>query len=54
MVHRLKERAMSSQRIDDNPESVRRRLDTFRNDNGPIEEHLRRIGGFERVSLRPV
>lgn len=50
MVNRLLERAKASGRIDDNEESITKRLRTFRNANEAIENHLRQSGHFQTVS----
>jgi UMP-CMP kinase len=51
MVGRLLERAKASGRIDDNAESVAKRLRTFRDGNQAVEEHLRQKGPFKTVSV---
>lgn len=53
MLDRLGERAKTSNRIDDNPESVLMRLRTFSKENSKVEKHLQQTGGFFEVgSLR--
>lgn len=47
---RLLERAKASGRVDDNMESITKRLRTFRNGNQAVESHLRQKGPFKSVS----
>ncbi|KAI1130979.1 adenylate kinase [Nemania abortiva] len=49
MLERISGRASSSQRADDNPEVVQRRLETFKKSNGAIEQHLEK-NPFRRIS----
>ncbi|KAH7390029.1 cytidylate kinase [Cadophora sp. MPI-SDFR-AT-0126] len=49
MVKRLLERAKASGRIDDNAESITKRLRTFRDANKAIEDHLRKKGPFTTI-----
>jgi adenylate kinase family enzyme len=49
MVDRLTKRASTSGRIDDNPESIRKRVKTFLTENEPILEHLRHSGPVKTV-----
>ncbi|KIV98444.1 uncharacterized protein PV09_09742 [Verruconis gallopava] len=44
LQQRLIERAKSSGRVDDNPESIQRRLKTFEENNKPVLEYLRTHG----------
>jgi adenylate kinase family enzyme len=50
MASRITERANASSRIDDNDESVVKRLRTFRDGNQAVEKHLREKGPFKSVS----
>lgn len=49
MLDRLGERAKTSNRIDDNPESVLMRLRTFSKENSKVEKHLQQTGGFFEI-----
>lgn len=49
MLDRLGERAKTSNRIDDNPESVLMRLRTFSRENSEVEQHLQQTGEFFEV-----
>jgi hypothetical protein len=51
MVGRLLERAKESGRIDDNADSVAKRLRTFQQGNQAVEVHLRQKGPFEIVCI---
>ena len=50
LLERLGERAKSSGRIDDNAESIFKRLRTFSDENSKVEDHLRQSGVFYDVS----
>jgi hypothetical protein len=50
MIQRLLERAAASGRIDDNAESIDKRLRTFREGNKAVEEHLEQKSPFKTVS----
>jgi adenylate kinase family enzyme len=50
MLERLGRRATTSGRIDDNPDIVRKRLQTFSKENLKVEEYLRNNGKFYEVS----
>ena len=50
MRERLSERAKTSDRVDDNPESVLKRLRTFSVENSKVEEHLQETGVLTKVS----
>ena len=50
MRQRLARRAESSGRIDDNTDSIIRRLRTFADENLKVEEHLQQTGRFWKVS----
>jgi len=49
MKRRLQNRAGSSKRVDDNPESVLRRLHTFNQNNAPVLDHLQSRGKVYHV-----
>jgi UMP-CMP kinase len=51
MVSRLLERAKASGRIDDNAESITKRLRTFQDGNRAVETHLRKKGPFKTVCI---
>lgn len=51
MVGRLLERAKASGRIDDNAESIAKRLQTFQDGNRAVEKHLREKGPFKTVCI---
>jgi len=44
MRGRLEQRAESSDRVDDNPDTVLRRLQTFKENNAPVVAHLQNCG----------
>jgi adenylate kinase family enzyme len=50
MRGRLEQRAISSDRIDDNPDTILKRLRTFKENNAPAIEHLRERGPVYQVS----
>jgi adenylate kinase family enzyme len=50
MRGRLEQRAISSDRIDDNPDTILKRLQTFKENNAPVIEHLREHGPVYQVS----
>jgi adenylate kinase family enzyme len=49
MRERLKRRAESSRRVDDNPEVIENRIRTFQTENLLVEQHLQRNGRVETV-----
>lgn len=49
MVDRLLSRMKASGRVDDNAESVTKRLRTFRDGNQAVEDHLRQNGPFKAI-----
>jgi hypothetical protein len=51
MVNRLLERAKNSGRIDDNADSLAKRLQSFQHGNQAVEEHLRQKGPFQTVCI---
>ena len=51
MVGRLLERAKASGRIDDNADSIAKRLRTFQQGNQAVEAHLRQKGPFKTVCI---
>ena len=44
MLRRLRKRAKSSGRIDDNPEAFQIRLDTYQKESIPVVDRLREMG----------
>ena len=50
MLERLGQRAEISDRVDDNPGTVQRRLKTFAENNEPVVAHLEARGPVHRVS----
>ena len=50
MRRRLERRAESSDRIDDTPDTVLKRLKTFEANNAPVIEHLEKSGSVYQVS----
>lgn len=50
MQRRLERRAESSDRIDDNPDTVLRRFQTFKENNAPVIAHLQTRGPVYQVS----
>ena len=52
MLRRLRKRAESSGRIDDNPEAFKKRLDTYQKESIPVVDHLRERGPVKMVCLR--
>ena len=50
MRRRLEERAKSSERIDDNPDTVLKRFQTFKENNAPVIAHLQKRGPVYHVS----
>jgi len=52
MVRRLRKRAESSGRIDDNSEAFRKRLDIYRKESLPVVNHLRKRGFVKIVCIR--
>jgi UMP-CMP kinase len=51
MAGRLLERAKASGRIDDNADSIAKRLRTFQPRNQAVEAHLREKGPFKTVCI---
>lgn len=51
MVGRLLERAKASGRVDDNTDSIAKRLRTFQQGNQAVEAHLRKQGPFKTVCI---
>jgi len=49
MIGRLLERAKASSRIDDNADSIAKRLRTFKQGNQAVEAHLREKGPFKTI-----
>mmetsp|Transcript_27620 Transcript_27620/g.68843 ORF Transcript_27620/g.68843 Transcript_27620/m.68843 type:complete len:1504 (-) Transcript_27620:594-5105(-) len=49
MMARLLERSQTSGRVDDNEESVRKRLETYQTQTLPVIQHFQRIGKVRRV-----
>ncbi|KAL8663076.1 MAG: hypothetical protein Q9168_008153 [Polycauliona sp. 1 TL-2023] len=49
-LRRLRIRAESSGRIDDNPDAFKKRIDTYRNESLPVVDHLRRKGSVKTVN----
>ena len=47
---RLEQRALSSGRVDDNPDTILRRLRTFQENNLPVLQHLEREAPVHQVS----
>ncbi|KAI4276143.1 MAG: hypothetical protein L6R35_006227 [Caloplaca aegaea] len=47
MLRRLRKRAESSGRIDDNPEAFKKRLDTYQKESTPVMDHLRKRGSVK-------
>ena len=57
MVGRLMERGQTSGRVDDNEETIRKRLHTFQQSTLPVIEHYQAIGKVKKVytlNLNPV
>lgn len=52
MLRRLRKRTESSGRIDDNPEALKKRLDTYQKESIPVVDHLRERGSVKIVCLR--
>ena len=52
MLRRLRKRAESSGRIDDNPEAFKKRLDTYQKESIPVVDHLRERDSVKTVCLR--
>ena len=50
MRRRLEQRAKSSERIDDNPDTVLKRFQTFKENNAPVKAHLQKRGPVYHVS----
>lgn len=50
MRRRLERRAESSDRIDDNPDTVLMRFQTFKENNAPVIAHLQKRGPVYHVS----
>lgn len=50
MRERLARRAKLSDRVDDNPETIAKRLQSFRENNVPVLEYLQEHGPLHRVS----
>ena len=50
MQRRLEKRAKSSERIDDNPDTVLKRFQTFKENKGPVRAHLGKRGSIHEVS----
>ena len=49
MLRRLRKRAESSGRIDDNPEAFKKRLDTYHKESTSVIDHLRTRGSVKMV-----
>jgi adenylate kinase family enzyme len=47
---RLEERAKTSDRADDNPETMRKRFDTFQEQSKPVIEHYTKQGRCRHIS----
>ena len=54
MRRRLEQRARSSDRIDDNPDTVIRRLQTFKENNALVMTHVHKRGAVHLVSRQIV
>lgn len=50
LEQRLKERAKSSDRSDDNPETMRKRFDTFQEQSKPVIDHYTKQGKCHHIS----
>ena len=50
MVGRLVERGKTSGRVDDNEETIRKRLTTYRESELPVIEHFEKLDKVQRVS----
>ena len=53
MLERLTKRSEFSDRIDDNTDSMLKRVRTFSDENSKIEEHFQQTGRFWKVSHHP-
>lgn len=51
MVRRLLERGRTSGRVDDNEESIRKRLHTFQESTLPVIEHYQTSGRVRKVHI---
>lgn len=49
MVERLMKRGRTSGRVDDNEETIRKRLHTFQHSTLPVIEHYQAIGKVQKV-----
>ena len=52
MLRRLRKRAESSGRIDDNPDTFKKRLDTYQKESLPVVDHLQGKGSVKTVRSR--
>ena len=52
MLRRLRKRAESSKRIDDNPDAFKKRLDTYQKESLPVVDHLGGSGTVKTVCPR--
>ena len=50
MVKRLLERGKTSGRVDDNEETIRKRLQTFQKSTLPVIQHYEAVGKVKKVS----
>lgn len=53
MVGRLMKRGQTSGRVDDNEETIRKRLHTFQHSTLPVIEHYQAIGKVKKVYTHP-
>ena len=51
MVKRLMERGKTSGRVDDNEETIRKRLQTFQKSTLPVIQHYEAKGKVKKVSM---
>ena len=54
MTSRLLERGKNSGRVDDNEETIKKRLDTFHNETKPVIEYYQTKGLVKEVSLTTI
>lgn len=52
MMDRLLKRGSTSGRVDDNPESIKKRFKTFRETSFPVIEHFQKMGKVHKVDCR--
>ncbi len=54
MIERLSKRAETSRRVDDNPDTIKKRLVTHHQTTGPLIEHFEQQGKVRKVRKKCV